>query len=206
MTIKLHALDRWSVLEAGKAIAFAASGRVRLHVNVASATTFYLEDEDGPRLLATVPAGLETIEFSQAGKFSVFAADGSGEVHYQTAEGEPTFARVVDPVIFTKIANRRHRNPELEEIMYRMQMNVERRLAQQADQFEAALSRRRKEETDGRPAERVQTNAPGAPASAGAGEVPAPEPKEPESKPDAGSKDGGKPKGVKPAGTPAPAD
>ncbi|QCS37063.1 hypothetical protein [Tortoise microvirus 47] len=167
MTIRLNSLDRWKVLERGQAIMFDRTSsqterRIRLHLNLAGQTTFYVENEEGPRFLAVAGPGLETIEFSAAGKFAVMADDAAGEVQYQTAEGEPTFAVVVDPVIFTRIANRRHRNPELEEIMYRMQTNMERRLAQQAGEMEAALARRLQEVENGRPAETVKTDAPGA--------------------------------------------
>ena len=167
MTIKLNSLDRWNALERGQAIIFEKQSndserRVRLHLNLAGQTTFYVENEDGPRFLCVAGPGLETVEFAIAGKVAVMADEAAGEVQYQTAEGEPTFATVVDPVIFTKIANRRHRNPELEEVMYRMQLNMERRLAQQASEIEAALERRRQEEENGRPTETVVSDAPGA--------------------------------------------
>ena len=171
MTIKLNSLDRWNVLEAGHAILFenmsnGSERRIRLHLNLSRQTTFFVENEEGPRFLAVAGPGLETIEFGMAGRCAVIAEDGAGEVQYQTAEGEPTFVEIVDPVIFTKIATRRPRNPELEEIMYRMQINMEHRLAQQAGEFEAALERRRMEATNGRPAETVITDAPGAAANA----------------------------------------
>lgn len=175
MTIKLNTLARWHDLPAGQQIWFGQEGEparlVRLHVNLSHPTVFNIEDAYGPRLLCAVPAGVETIEFSAEGRFSVFPDANSGEVQFQTAELEPAFAEIADPKIFTKIANRRHRNPELEEIMYRMNLNMERRLADQAEQFEAALERRRNEEANGRPAETVVTNAPGAAANAGGAEV-----------------------------------
>lgn len=167
MTVRLHSLDRWKTLERGQAIMFEkpsnnAERRIRLHLNLAGQTTFYVETEEGPRFLAVAGPGQETVEFAVAGTVAVMADEAAGEVQYQTAEGEPTFAVVVDPVIFTRIATRRHRNPELEEMMYRMEMNMQRRLAQQAGEIEAALARRVREETHGRPAEIVETNAPGA--------------------------------------------
>jgi hypothetical protein len=185
MTIKLNSLARWQMLAPGGAIELAHTSdsgrRVRLHVNCAAPTTFYVEDADGPRLLAAVPAGLETIEFSAAGNFAVFAGEGSGEVHYQTAEGEPTFARVVDPVIFTKLAQRRHRNPEIEEVMMRMQANMERRFALQANEIALALARRDKEKEIVEPVESVEPKAKSVGKAAGSGSVPAPvhEPEEP---------------------------
>lgn len=197
MTIKLNSLSRWHDLPNGSAILFekgSSNGerRVRLHLNLENRTLFFIEDDNGPRFLAVAGPGLETIEFSHDGRFGIFAEAASGPVQYQTSEVEPTHAEVVDPAIFTRIANRRHRNPELEEIMYRMQMNMERRFAQQADEFEAALERRRKEEENGPAADIVKTNAPGA-TSAGEGGnvVPESEPVEPGSGENAGGADDG---------------
>lgn len=177
MTIKLNSLSRWSVLKNTDAIMFAGSDvaerRVRINFNLEGVTAFYIEQGGEERFLVTLQPGLETVEFNAAGSFAVFAEAGSAAVHYQSADLEPTFAEIVDPVIFTRIANRRHRNPELEEIMYRMQANMERRLAQQAGELEAAFERRRMEVENGRSSEIVRSDAPGAAASAGGGEVPA---------------------------------
>jgi hypothetical protein len=200
MTVKLHSLDRWNVLAPKAAVVFdnsSGSGdrRVRLNLNLAKQTTLYVEDSNGPRLLVTAGPGLETVEFAAPGKVAVFAEDGAAEVHYQTAETEPTFVSVVDPVIFTKIANRRHRNPELEEMMHRMQANLERRLALQSSEIEAAFERRRQEEEHGRSAEVIKTNAPGAAANNSPGEVRPPEPASPASGENAGSEADGEPAG-----------
>lgn len=178
MVVKLNSLSRWSALAPTQAIVFDGSDiaerRVRIDFNLEAATSFFIVDRDGEeKFLCALPAGQETIDFSAAGTFSVYAEAGSGAVHYISADLEPTFSEVVDPVIFTKIANRRHRNPELEEMMFRMNQNLERRLAQQADEFEAALLRRRMEEENGRSTETVISNAPGAVAGAGSAQVPA---------------------------------
>ena len=201
MVVKLNSLSRWSALEATKAIIFAGSDvaerRVRIDFNLEAPTSFFIVDRDGvENFLCALPQGQETIEFSAAGTFSVYAEQGSGAVHYVSADLEPTFSEVVDPVIFTKIANRRHRNPELEEMMFRMNQNLEKRLAQQAGEFEAALERRRLEEENGRSAETVISNAPGAVAGAGGTEVPAQgaageEPGETPPAPNAGEQQGG---------------
>lgn len=177
MVLKLNSLSRWSELPANKAIVFAGSDvgerTVRLNLNLEGVTSFFIGIDDEERFLVTMEPGVDTVEFSATGTFRVYAEEGSGAVLYQSADLEPTFSEVVDPVIFTKIANRRHRNPELEEMMFRMNQNLERRLAQQADEFEAAFERRRMEEENGRPAETVLSNAPGAVAVAGGAAVPA---------------------------------
>ncbi|MDA5632826.1 MULTISPECIES: hypothetical protein [Rhizobium/Agrobacterium group] len=183
MVVKLNSLSRWSPLDNTNSIKFSGTADserlVRIQFNLESVTTFYVgKDEADADLLCTIGPGQETVEFYAAGDFYVFAEKDAGIVHYRSAVFEPTFSEVVDPIIFTKIANRRHRNPELEEMMYRMQENMERRLAQQAHEFDAALERRRQEEENGRAAETVKSNAPGASAGSGGSAVP-------EQKPDA---------------------
>lgn len=177
MAVKLNSLARWAYLDPKEAISFDGDPLrerlIRLQLNLEAVTSFYITDgERGTNFLCTMAEGVDVLEFYCAGKFSVFAEEGSGVVHYQSADLEPTFSEVVDPVIFTKIANRRHRNPELEEMMYRMQENMERRLEQQAHEFDAALQRRRQEEENGRSAEIVISNAPGASSGSGSGTVP----------------------------------
>ncbi|KIV61444.1 hypothetical protein SZ54_4716 [Rhizobium sp. UR51a] len=178
MVVKLNSLARWSALAPEQAIVFAGSDiaerRVRIDFNLEAATSFFIVDNDGvENFLCALPQGQETIEFNALGTFRVYAEKGSGVVQYVSADLEPTFSEVVDPVIFTKIANRRHRNPELEEMMFRMNQNLERRLAQQADEFEAALMRRRLEEENGRSAETVVSDAPGTVAGSGGAALPA---------------------------------
>ena len=198
MTIKLNSLDRWKTLESGAVINFnGAEGverRVRIRFNCEEETTLYLEDANGPRFLTGVGIGVTELEFGATGNFAVYPPSGSATVQYQTAEDEPTHAVIVDPVIFTKIANRRHRNPELEEMMMRMEMNIQRRYAQQAGEMQAALDRRIREIENGRATEQVQSNAPGTAASVGSGEVPAQEPKQPGTGKVEGSADPSEPK------------
>ena len=178
MVVKLNSLSRWAALDPKQSIVFDGSDiaerRVRIDFNLEAATSFFIVDRDGVEdFLCALPAGQETIEFSAAGKFSVYAEAGSGAVHYISADLEPTFSEVVDPVIFTKIANRRHRNPEVEEMMYRMQVNADRRAAQQVGELEAAFARRIKEMEHGRSSETVISHAPGAASGAGGAQVPA---------------------------------
>ncbi len=200
MTVKLNSLSRWTVLAPDTAVVFAGSDiaerRVRIDFNLEAVTSFFIDLGGQERFLCTLPEGQETVEFNAAGTFRIYAEKGSGVVHYISADLEPTFSEVVDPVIFTKIASRRHRNPELEEMMFRMNQNLERRLAQQADEFETALARRRLEEENGRSPETIVSNAPGTVAGAGGAEIPAQgaageEPGETAPAPNAGEQQGG---------------
>lgn len=177
MTVKLNSLARWASLDRDKAIVFAGSDvaerRVRINFNLEAVTAFYIDLDGEEAFLATMQPGLDTLEFNAPGTFRVYAESGSGVVQYQSADLEPTFAEVVDPVIFTRIANRRHRNPELEEMMYRMQLNADRRAAQQVDEVTAAFERRIREMENGRSAETVISAAPGASSASGGAQVPA---------------------------------
>ncbi|MBB4952250.1 hypothetical protein H4S14_000292 [Agrobacterium vitis] len=175
MVLKLNSLSRWSVLPANQAIVFAGDDlgerTVRLNLNLEAVTSFFIAFGKDEMFLVTMQPGVDTVEFSAAGTFRVYAEEGSGAVLYQSADLEPTFSEIVDPVIFTKIANRRHRNPELEEMMFRMNMNIERRLAEQAHELEAAFERRRLEAENARPSEQVQSAAPGSVAGSGGSEI-----------------------------------
>lgn len=172
MTMKLNSLARWTKLAPDTGVVFAgkerAERRVRLNLNLEAVTTLMIGIGKEEQFLCTAGPGLETIEFCVAGTFKVYAEKGSGIVMYQSADLEPTHTEVIDPVIFTRIAQRRHRNPELEEIMYRMQSNMDRRLAQQADENAALLALRMKELENA-----AKTNPAPAPISAGGSEVPA---------------------------------
>lgn len=179
MTIKLGSLSRWRPFMGHAVILGGTPHRerqIRLHFNCESETAIYrvFADTDDQQLITVVPAGNETVEFHAAGEVRFIAVPISGtEVWYQTADIEPTYIEVDDPAIFTRIAARRHRNPELEEIMYRMQENMERRFAMQAHEFEAALQRRRDEENA---KQQEQAEPPSSDAGSGGEEVRSQEP------------------------------
>ena len=208
MTIKLNSLSRWRPYVDGEVLALpgddAGERRIRLSFNCERETAVFLRVDDadalvsigflsGERLLAVVGPGVETVEFASVGTVEFFCVPRleGAQVWFQTADDEPTFSRVVDPRVFTRIANRRHRNPEMEAMMQRMQVNIDRRLAMQAAEFEAALERRRKEDDNGRPSETIVSNAPGTAAGLGGEEVRAPDAGAGEEPSPAGGADGG---------------
>lgn len=172
MTVKLNSLIRWSVLDAKDAIVFEGTGaaerRIRIDFNLEAVTAFYIGDEDGEKFLCTIGPGLETVEFNVAGAFKIYAETGSGAVHYLCSGQEPTSVEIPDPVIFTRIAQRRTRNPEMEEMMHRMQLNMERRFAAQADELAAVYANAMQEVKNVRP---VETNNAGTPSPVGGSEV-----------------------------------
>lgn len=83
--------------------------------------------------------GRETIETFVEGAFDLVVQGGT--LYVFTADGTEVHATVTDPIIFTKIAERKARNPELERIERRMYLNQERRMQQQADDMERRYGR-----------------------------------------------------------------
>lgn len=101
------------------------------------------DDRDGVVTFLALCKGRDRLEFAVDGAFDLVAV-GSGAYVY-SVDGLQIASHVVAPVIFTRIANRRQRNPHLEMIEYQMRTNVERRMQQMAEESERrieALSRK----------------------------------------------------------------
>lgn len=177
----LKNLDKWMPWAASKLLSLPSTKerRVKLYVNAAEPVRIDLVPESTrKRFLARVD-GLEVISFVVSGP-CLLITDGDCEVY--TAELEQVHVVVPDAVSFTKIATRRARNPELEQIMHRMAINMERRLAVAQRDLEArfAAQAATKEGTD--------DDNTGAPAGATGQQKP---------KPDKGGKKPAAPKGAK---------
>lgn len=130
MTIKLESLSRWNHLAPANSLILETRERgvrrIRISVNSPGLARFFVVLDGKERFLATVDR-CDTIEFYAEGVVEVVTTDENVFVH--TAEHEPTHIRVTDPVIFTRIANRKARNPDLEHMMHLMHVNLEKRLA-----------------------------------------------------------------------------
>lgn len=133
MTIKLNTLERWQLLPEGQGIALVGKrGRkVRIEFNSEVQRRLYITRASGElRFLTVLRAGHNSLEFVEDGRFVLIPENTvQGELWAYTSEFEPAHAVVDDPVVFTKIAHRRSRNPELEQMMFLMQQNIDRRLA-----------------------------------------------------------------------------
>lgn len=129
----LQDLEKWRPIGSGEMVVFDRSHRrkVRLNVNAPQPTAFYIHTDKEAKFLARVD-GLDIIEFVVEGKFEISA---NNEVNIYTSEWEKTsFENVSESLV--RIMQRKARNPELEEMMYFMQKNLETRLAQQAAELE----------------------------------------------------------------------
>lgn len=135
-------VDKWFNLEQGKQIEFPSTRprRIRLEVNSPGHCQLYAVQEDGDLVFLALFSGRDTIEFVTEGKVGLLA-DGA-DCWLYTADGDDVSSIVEAPVSFTRVMQRRQRNPELERIAAEMRFNTERRLEKQADELAALFERR----------------------------------------------------------------
>lgn len=78
----------------------------------------------GSLVFIAVCKGRDRLEFAVDGPFDLVVEGGSAYVF--STDGQDIATRIVAPEIYTRIANRRQRNPHLEMIQYQMRLNQER--------------------------------------------------------------------------------
>ena len=126
----LQEVSKFVLVAAGSGRELASDKRrvVRLELNTACPCQLRLQTGGGDiRFLANVE-GRETITFIADGPVTVWP-DSEDEVWWWSPEMEMTHVVIPDAETFTKIANRRQRNPDLERMMAKMHENAERRHA-----------------------------------------------------------------------------
>lgn len=132
MVVRIHNTDKWAELKPGEVLKLTGDGfrLIRVQVNCSYPTAFHVVEDDRPVFLAVVQ-GHETLEFSAgaSGEPVHLVATSEGEVWYFTNDGDRDAFHNENAVSFTKIANRRARNPELERMMFKMEQNMTRRMA-----------------------------------------------------------------------------
>lgn len=146
---KVYNLSKWIELPHGARLQFTTDRprTVRFEVNAPREVALYVADDVRPegdgecRFLALVK-GRDTIEFSADGAFSlVTAGDEHEPIMVFTADGDDVALELAAPESFTKIVERRRRNPELEYMVSVMERNMHARLQQQAAEFERRFQR-----------------------------------------------------------------
>lgn len=90
-------------------------------------------DEGDPLFLCTVD-GLEEVQFQADGAFGL---ESEAVVFIKTIEGDTIHSVVPDAQTFTRIAERRPRNPEMEHMQRVLMMNQERRMGAMFDELRA---------------------------------------------------------------------
>jgi len=141
---RMYNLDKWSTLSGGDGLVFVnpKPRTVRLEVkSIEKSPLFVVEPDTGLVHFLALVEGRDTLEFSSNGAFQLTTQEGH-VVDVYTADGDDVSMKVVDPQSFTKVVERRARNPELEIIASTMMRNMERRFEQQAYELEAMYARR----------------------------------------------------------------
>lgn len=137
---RIYNLDKWRRLDADTEIHF-AKGRprtVRIEVNAPQKTALYVSDKEGECAFLALVEGRETVEFSAPGEFRLQADD---PVMILTADGDDISFQPSTAPSFTRIVERRVRNPDLELMMAKAHANMERRFAEQLGEFQRRLER-----------------------------------------------------------------
>ena len=139
---RMFNLDKWERLRMGEALDFTNDRprTVTIEVNAPEKTALYVVQDGGEVFFLALVEGRDTLEFSSSGAFQL-TVEGSDCMIY-TADGDDISMQAVDDVSFTKIVERRRRNPELEAIAATMSRNLERRMEQQAHEFATLFARR----------------------------------------------------------------
>lgn len=175
MAQRMHNLSKWRFVKEGEGVIFRNTRRrlVTLEVNCPDRVAFYisqdleqlernpevledlqlgrsrdglpLEEVDGGRGVVFIGTALgrDRFEFNVDGAFELVVHGGNAYVY--SADSQDVAAHIVAPIVFTRIANRRQRNPHLEMIEYQMRLNQARfqqELRDEADRRLGDLERR----------------------------------------------------------------
>lgn len=142
---RIFNVTAWTVIEPGQVLEYPLERArlVRLEVNASEDANLFLLDAGGEAYHLARVRGRDTIEFVSPGPFSLSAADGAISVY--TVDGTSGHRTVEAPQSFTTIVERRRRSPEIDAMMRVMNSNMERRLAQQADELAKQFERRERE-------------------------------------------------------------
>lgn len=143
--IRVGDLTQFSVLKAGSFAHFDTDRprNVKITFNAPQRTIINLHalrddgriaDEQDPYFLAVVE-GLEDVEFFVRGAFAIEAE--ADRVWLKTVDGQDLSFLIPDAETFTRISERRVRNPEMERLQEMLIMNEQRRMAPFYAQLEA---------------------------------------------------------------------
>ena len=134
---RLHNVEKWFTIAEGGTLNFGNPNprRVRVDVNAPhESRLFYVDGEGKMTFLASV-IGRDVIEFRAYGEFALICE--GPEVWIYTIDGEDVSYKNDAAETFTKIWDRRPRNPELELIQYQMHRNQERMFNEMRGEFAA---------------------------------------------------------------------
>lgn len=126
--INLKDLTRWVLVPPGAAVEFnrPEARTVRVEVNPEGDAGISVIWPSGEVQFLAEVSGMTLLEFAATGAFQLVS---DATVWMYSAEFEKLAFEVPDPIIFTKIATRRQRSPEMDYMMEIMHKNQERLFA-----------------------------------------------------------------------------
>lgn len=159
MTIQMMDLRKWQALAEGEVARFHKENArtVRIDVNTTHPVLLYVAQQNEDAEFLCKVDGRDRVEFSVDGPFDL-TADG-GELRFYTVDGADFTMEKVDHDSFTRIVQRRERNPEIEHMMYLMHQNTEKRIASTIHELEASYERRARREEQKRKREKEAADA-----------------------------------------------
>lgn len=140
---RIHDVKKWKHVAAGGAMNFSdvRERRVRLDVNSAGPATLYYVDGNGETTLLALVHGRDVVEFQSHGETFAIAVE-DNDIWAYTVDGDDVSFRIDEAVTFTKLVERRARNPEVEMMAYLMRENFRRLQEGQVRELEQLLDRR----------------------------------------------------------------
>lgn len=126
--IRLGSLERWIKIGPGEYLTLPGKKVRKLSLTFNSPGLVSIDIvRNKERVFLAAPYRNEIVEFYADGNVVITTDD--EDVTVLSAETEATSFRIEGPEVFTQIAQRASRNPELERMMHLQQVNTERRLA-----------------------------------------------------------------------------
>lgn len=138
--IRLGNIDRWTALPKGMVLSLPGKEvrRVLLTVNSPGVAALYIQHCDGELQFLAAPDRMDTVEFYHEGDVKI--TTDAEDVFILSAENEVDYVVIEDAEVFTEIATRAARNPELEKLLHLQQVNTERRLAAIMEGYEGRIN------------------------------------------------------------------
>lgn len=142
MVQRIFDVKKWTRLEEGQVLGFKSERPrvLRLDVNSPGDSELFYIDAAGEVVFLALVRGRDTVEFVTDGPFSLSVSGNDCMVY--TQDGDETVHTALDSPSFTRIVERRARNPEFEAMQWAMMENINRRLDKQKEDLERVYRRR----------------------------------------------------------------
>lgn len=139
---RIQNIEKWKHVAAGGAMNFEYEWRrtIRLDVNAAGTAALFYVDGNGETTFLALVTGRDVVEFQcQGDAFSIVVED--ADAWFYTIDGERMAVSLPDAVKFTKLIERRQRNPEVELMRYHMEATMKGMMEHQQRELDRRIDR-----------------------------------------------------------------